>query len=114
MMNDNFYRNKKAGIRLLRQSLPSVLRRWRIWRVGIVCVLLVFVLFGNRGVLQRINLEAEKKRIIERLQDAEQETIHLREQLRRVANDDSFIEKIARERYGMIRSGETIYRIAED
>ncbi len=113
-MSDVYLRKKKPGVRLLRQSLPRLLRRGGLWKVGIVAVILGFILFGNRGVIQRVNLEIEKQHMTEQIKEAEAETEHLREKLEQVAQDDAFIEKIARERYGMIRSGETVYRIAEE
>ncbi len=85
-----------------------------MWKIGIVAVIIGFVLFGNRGIIQRVNLEIEKQQMTEQIKEAEAETERLREKLERVERDDAFIEKIARERYGMIRSGETVYRIAEE
>jgi len=113
-MNDIYLRKKKPGVRLLQQSLPRLLRRGALWKIGIVAVIVGFVLFGNRGIIQRVNLEIEKQQKTEQIKEAEAETELLREKLERVERDDAFIEKIARERYGMIRSGETVYRIAEE
>ncbi len=113
-MSDAYLRKKKPGVRLLQQSLPRLLQRGGLWKIGIIIVILGFVLFGNRGVIQRINLEMEKQQMIERVREVEQETENLEELLQKVSDDDEFIEQIARERYGMIRSGETVYRIAEE
>ncbi len=113
-MNDNYLRKKKLGVRLLQHSLPRMLRRGALWKIGIIIIILGYILFGNRGVLQRVNLEIEKQNMIEQVEEAEKETELLNKQLERVSNDDAFIEKIARERHGMIRTGETVYRIAEE
>jgi cell division protein FtsB len=113
-MNDTYLRKKKPGIRFLQRSIPRLLRRRGLWKVGFVSIMLAFILFGNRGVIQRVQLERDKQTMIERVKQAEQETELLREQLKKVYGDDQFIEHIARERYGMIRSGETVYRIAEE
>lgn len=113
-MNDNYLRKKKLGVRLLQHSLPRMVRHGALWKVGIFMIILGFVLFGNRGVLQRVNLEIEKQKMIERVEEAEKESELLHKQLERVSTDDAFIEKIARERHGMIRAGETVYRIAEE
>ncbi len=113
-MNDKYLRKKKLGVRLLQHSLPRMLRRGAIWKIGIIVVILGYVVLGNRGVLQRVNLELEKQKMIERVEEAEKETEVLNKQLERVSNDNEFIETIARERHGMIRTGETVYRIAEE
>ena len=113
-MNDNYLRKKKPGVRLLQNSLKRLFWRGTLLKIGILAVVLGYVIFGNRGVLQRIYLEVEKQNMIERVKMAEQETDELKVQLERVSRDNAFIEKIARERHGMIRSGETVYRIAEE
>jgi len=113
-MSDIYLRKKKPGIRYLQQSLPRLLQRGGLWKLGILAVVIGFILFGNRGVIQRVKLEMEKQQMIELVKEAEAETEVLRETLNQVSTDDAFIEKIARERYGMIRTGDTVYRIAED
>jgi cell division protein FtsB len=98
----------------MRRSFTRLLGRGGFWKLAIALLLTGFILFGNRGVFQRVGLEREQIRLIERIRESESETVRLREQLRRVSADDAFIEKIARERYGMIRSGDTVYRTAEE
>lgn len=83
-------------------------------KIGIIAVIAGYVMFGNRGVIQRVQLEMEKQHMIEEVENVEAETEELKQQLKQVENDDAFIEIIARERYGMIRSGETVYRITEE
>ncbi len=70
-----------------------------------------FGLFSGYGALTRYQLEAECTDIREQI--AHQQ--HITDSLRRYANKILFdtleIERIARERYGMIKPGETIYII---
>jgi cell division protein FtsB len=113
-MNNNYLRTKKPGVQLLQNSLRRLFWRGTLLKIGIIAVVLGYVIFGNRGILQRIYLEVEKQNMIERVKMAEKETDGLKEQLELVSKDNAYIEKIARERHGMIRSGETVYRIAEE
>jgi cell division protein FtsB len=70
-----------------------------------------FILFSPRGVIKRISLDAEKNRLEEQVAAAEKEQAILLRQSRDLDHDLSVIEKIAREQYGMIRPGETVYKV---
>jgi len=84
---------------------------------GLVVTLLVgipvlsIILFSPRGVIKRISLDAEKSRLEEQVAAAEAEQSLLLRQSRDLDHDLAVIEKIAREKYGMIRPGETVYKV---
>jgi cell division protein FtsB len=113
-MDENYYRKKKPGRGLIKGSMYRLVTRSSLWKFGVLAVILGYVMFGNRGVIQRLNLESVKKERIQMIEEARIDSVRLREDLKRVSEDNTFIEKIARERYGMIRSGETVYRITEE
>jgi cell division protein FtsB len=73
-----------------------------------------FVTFSNKGILQRVSLESQKHQIEEKILHAQEEQTRLREQSRALDSDPRAIENVARERYGMIREGETVYRVKKD
>jgi cell division protein FtsB len=74
-------------------------------------VILLYVLFNNQGVLQRIKLEREKKVMLQKIQQAEQEQKQLQDQSKALDGDKKAIEKVAREKYGMVREGEKVYKV---
>jgi cell division protein FtsB len=113
-MDENYYRKKKPGRGLIRGSMYRIVTRGSLWKFGVLAVIVGYVLFGNRGVIQRLNLESAKGETKQRIEEARIDSVRLREDLKRVSEDNTFIEKIARERYGMIRSGESVYRITEE
>jgi cell division protein FtsB len=76
--------------------------------------LLLYVLFGNRGVIARVRLELKRQEMIEKVRLAEEETKQLQAQVKALEGDKKMIEKVARERYGMAREGETVYRVKKD
>lgn len=83
--------------------------------VAIVGTLLVsYVLFNNRGVIARIRLEHERQVMIEKVRAAEEETKRLQSYLKALDGDKKTIEKVAREKYGMAREGETIYKVKKN
>jgi cell division protein FtsB len=80
---------------------------------------LLFVTFSGKGVIQRLKLQAVKKDWEQKVRAVEEEQLQLRELSKKldeesVEKDTSareLIEKIAREEHGMIRPGETVYRV---
>ena len=75
-------------------------------------VILLYVLFNNQGVLQRVKLEREKKEMLQKIEKAEQEQKQLQDQSKALDGDKKAVEKVAREKYGMVREGEKVYRVA--
>jgi len=80
--------------------------------LAIALIVLLYVLFNNQGVLQRIRLEREKKEMLQKIEKAEQEQKQLQEQSKALDGDKKAVEKVAREKYGMVREGEKVYRVA--
>jgi len=75
---------------------------------AIVLCVIVFV-SGNYGLYRLIQVNAEQNQLeadIERLKLEQRELEETRERLR---TDLGYIEKIAREKYGMIREGERVF-----
>lgn len=75
--------------------------------------LLSFALFSQRGLLARIGLEAERRDLRSDIEALQAKRDSLREYIRRLENDTVLIEQIARERYGMVRPGETVYKLQD-
>jgi cell division protein FtsB len=107
-MDGQFYRKEKKQRRILKRILGN--RRLLIGLiVGIP--LLLFVLFGSRGIVQRIRLEHEKADLEEQIRAAEQETTRLQTASKALDGDKKAIEKVAREKFGMVRRGEKVYKV---
>jgi cell division protein FtsB len=101
---------KKADV------LALVAKLWSNRRLSLVLflgfVLLLYVLFNNQGVIERMRLEHEKKEMLLKIQRAEEEQKQLQEQSKALEGDKKAVEKVAREKYGMVREGEKVYRVA--
>jgi cell division protein FtsB len=80
--------------------------------LAVAFVVLLYVLFNNQGVVQRMRLEREKKELLQKIQQVEKEQKQLQEQSKALEGDKKAIEKVAREKYGMVREGEKVYRVA--
>jgi cell division protein FtsB len=108
-MDDLFYRKKKR--RFYPQHILRLLRNKRLLTVLAICLPLIgFVLFGNRGILQRIRLERQQAGLQQKIREAEAETLRLQTELKALESDPRAIEKAAREKHGMVRDGETVYK----
>jgi cell division protein FtsB len=110
-MNDQYYRKEKpkpTAIQWLKKNLKNKTIRYTLL-VGIPVV--SFMVFGNRGVLQRMSLETQKAEMQDKIRMAIEEQRRLQQQSKALDSDKNAIEKVAREKYGMMREGETVYKI---
>jgi cell division protein FtsB len=79
--------------------------------VGVV-ILFLYIVFNSNGLLPRIRLEMQKKEAIERIRAAEEEQKKLKDQSKALDGDPKAVEKVAREKYGMVRENEKVYKVA--
>lgn len=102
-------RRKSGG----RQSKSS----GRFAELAILAMLLLaayFAIFGGEySVFEVKRLEALERERAAQLARAEAQIDSLRQVASRLRNDPAEIERVARERYGMIKDGEILYRFLE-
>jgi len=110
-MDNLFYRKdkRKLDVRELLARLKK--NRRTVFGVLVGGPLLVVLLFGKHGVLQRFRLQNQKADLEARIQQAEMETKQLQAESRALDSDKKALEKVAREKYGMSREGETVYKV---
>ncbi len=114
MMSGDFYRKIQKPL-WWENRVKRILRQPRILVIILVGTLLgAYILFNNKGVVTRIRLEMVQKETAEKVRLAEEQTKQLQTQLKALEGDKKTIEKIARERHGMARDGETVYRVKKD
>ena len=76
--------------------------------------LLSLAVFGNKGILQRYRLESERKELEKQLDEEYKKAETLRKEIEELRTSDEKIDKVAREKYGMTKDGETIQKIIID
>ncbi|MDD4956947.1 MAG: septum formation initiator family protein [Candidatus Omnitrophica bacterium] len=74
----------------------------------IMAVVLYVVFLPGFSELQR--MREEEKEQEKRVQLLEEENERLKEKLARLRNDPVYLEKVARDKLGIVRKGEIIYR----
>lgn len=113
-MNGDFYRAIPQP-RKLQGLLKRLLKdRRRLASLILALIAVLYLLFDNKGIIRRTSLELQKRDLTEKVARARSETQYLQAQLKAVEGDKKTIEKLARERHGMAREGETVYRVKKD
>lgn len=79
----------------------------------IVCSLGVSSVLGDHGLLRIRELRGREAGIRARAEGLEAENAALRENVRRLRDDDATLERVARESQGLVKDGETVYRFPD-
>jgi len=90
--------------------MPS---RSRLFCLGLslfVLFVLFLTAFGERGLLHLRRLRQENRTLEERIFILMHDNRELRSRITRLRTDDGFLEKVAREKLGLAKEGEIIYR----
>lgn len=77
--------------------------------IGFILFILLYAFFGERGLRKVFNLKKELRIIESYNQSLREENDVLKETVYLLRNDKKYIEKIAREELGLVRSEELIY-----
>lgn len=78
--------------------------------IAVAAVLvLTFVLFSNYGLIKRVSLELNKTDLIESISQKELIKDSLKARVEQLKTDDIEIERIARQKYGMVKPDEKVY-----
>lgn len=76
---------------------------------GVIVVWMVF--FDTYSLWTRYSLNERKEELIRKTEQLKQETKELQVKINNLENDTSLLKRIAREKYGMHKKGETVYKV---
>ena len=113
-MNDQYFRKDQkqhAAFGVLKKLTKD--KRLRYLFVVVVPVI-AFMTFSDKGILTRLSLESKKEEMLVQVQEARQEQLRLQSLSKSLDSDAAVIEKIAREKYGMVKEGETVYKVKKE
>ena len=81
--------------------------------VFVTVILVIDAVFGEKGLLALLQARRDFAAVEQALDAARRENADLRDQARRLRNDPTAIEEIARRELGLIKPGETLFIIKE-
>jgi len=111
-------RNKKPkkNPRTLRYRQKNTAAKKRILR-GIVLlasvILVIIFFFGDHGIYQLIKINSERKRTQNLITELRLEIQNLENEKQNLQHNDEYLMKLAREKYGMVKPGEKMFRVIE-
>ncbi len=90
---------------------PGKRYRWLLV-LGFV-VVFFFFMFSDHGIYTRFSLESKKTELYESISQEQKNADSLQKIIKKLRTDTLEIERIAREKYGMIKPGEEVFRVSE-
>jgi cell division protein FtsB len=99
--------------RLLSAIAASRRLRRRLLGVGMLALVFYLAFLDSHSILQRVQMNREIGRLHVENEHLERQVEQYEERLRAPLSDE-IVEKVAREQYGMRRSGETVYPVEQE
>ena len=81
--------------------------------VFLICMSLVIIfIFGDHGLIKLYKIKTQREKVQNHIAQLRQEREKRKEEKNKIENDLDYIEKIAREKYKMVKPGEKIFKVA--
>lgn len=87
--------------------------RLNLWPLALIVLILGFALFGERGILNMLQLSGQKAELVGQIEDLEAQNETLRMEISALRNDRHHIERIARTELGMVRDDELVFQFSD-
>ena len=71
-------------------------------------------IFDDLGLLKWYSLRKERIRIQYEIDELIQQEAQLTEEISKIKSDDTYLEKIAREKFQMVKPGEKVFRVVDN
>lgn len=97
----------------IKRELGFWTKTTKILFAGVLALCLFGLVLGEYGLLRIIELRKERARLEEEITRSKMKQVLLEERKQKLETDEFTIEKIARERGGMYKPGETIFLFEE-
>jgi len=96
----------------MRKGAPSRIKRWI--SVLVVFVIFLLILLNRHGFLHLYQLRTEQERLEVEIARLHERTTRLRHDMASLQSDLTYIERLAREKYRMVKRGEKIFRVMQN
>ena len=112
-MRKSFY--KKSFKQNRSGSLSIFQKQFFKGLVFLFCFSLIIVfIFGDHGLLKLYKIKNERQLIQKKIASLREEREKLKNEKIKIENDLNYIEKIAREKYKMVKPGEKIFKVVDN
>ena len=94
-----------------RQKKKNKLKTYFLLTIFLSGVVFLFTI--DFGVIKLINLKKERSNLQFEIEQLLTQQITIREEIKKLKYDTSYVEKIARERFLMVKPGEKVFKVIE-
>ena len=94
--------------------MKSLLSLTNILMVTIVIGCISLLLFSDRGLINLWSLKKEKLEIQNEINDLRNQIAMLEKEEEKLKFDEEYIEKIAREKFKMVKPGERVFKVIDE
>jgi cell division protein FtsB len=98
---------------MVKKTKKKSRKRTKVIFFAAVAILLYFVFFGDNSIFNIIQSHRELQRVSAEVDRMHKTIDSLQKEIHRLRTDTAYIEKIAREKLGMAKKDETIYKFIE-
>lgn len=95
--------------------MKKIPRSFYVWiATGCIAIFAALSLFGDQGFIAVYKAHTETQVLSDRIAESKRAIDSLQLEIERLKNDTVYIEKIAREKLGMARRNEKIFKFIEE
>ena len=107
----NYSKKKKLNP----NSIATTQRQFIQGIVFLICMSLIIIfIFGDHGLIKLYKIKNQRKNVQNHITQLRKEREKKKEEKNKIENDLEYIEKIAREKYKMVKPGEKIFKVIEN
>ena len=120
IINNHEKAEEKSNIKVSKKSFFFSLAKLLFHRyslalfVAVALSMLLYLTLSEDGFIKNRGLKTERELLLKDIERLEDENHILAGRLERLKNDPSYVEDEARKKLGLIRPGETVYRLSEE
>ncbi len=86
----------------------------RLLLLTFLVLIISLFLFNDLGLIKLHSLRKERTKIQHQIDDLIIRKAHLDKEIQKIKNNDIYLEKIAREKFQMVKPGEKVFRVIQN
>ena len=103
---------RKPKPRKVQQQVSATQKQFIRGIIFLLCItLLIIFIFGDHGLLQLYKLKRDRAKVQAQIAQLRKERERVMVEKNQLENDIQYLEKLARERYRMVKPGEKVYKV---